>query len=142
MKILIITSKIPYPPHRGDRWKIYNICRLLLRNNSVKILTFFRNKSELKDVEKLKQHGFDVEAISLAFYKSVLNLNRAVFTSMPMQVSAFYSKEMHKKISDLTANEKYDVVYFHLLVMAQYLGAVKNRNILNIHKEEKWKRKS
>jgi hypothetical protein len=132
LKILIVTSKIPYPPHRGDRLKIYNICRLLLKNNNIKILTFYRNEAELKDVEILKQNGFDIEAISLAFYKSVLNLNKAAFSSMPMQVSAFYSKQMHKKISELTAKENYDVVYFHLLVIAQYLDAVKNKNILKV----------
>jgi glycosyltransferase involved in cell wall biosynthesis len=132
MKILIITSKIPYPPHRGDRLKIYNICRLLLRNNKVKILTFYRNGAELKDVEILKQNGFDIEAFSLPFYKSVLNLNKAAFTSIPMQVSAFYSKQMYKKISELTEKDNYDIVYFHLLVIAQYLDAVRNKNILKV----------
>jgi glycosyltransferase involved in cell wall biosynthesis len=132
MKILIITSKIPYPPHRGDRLKIYNICKLLLRNNHVKILTFFRNEAELRDVEILKQNGFDIEAVHLPFYKSILNLNRAVFSSFPMQVSAFHSKNMHKKINDYSSSEHYDIIYFHLLVMAQYLDAVNDKNILKV----------
>jgi polysaccharide biosynthesis protein PslH len=129
LKILIITTKVPYPPHRGDKLKIYNISRLLNRNNHVKILTFYRNKKELKELEIAREQGMDIEGIELPYFRSVINLRKIFVTRLPLQVSAFYSKKMFDKIKELTSNEHFDVAYFHLIVTAQYFDAVNKKTI-------------
>jgi glycosyltransferase involved in cell wall biosynthesis len=129
LKILIITSKVPYPPHRGDKLKIYNVARLLSKTNKVKIITFYRNKFELNELETAKKKGFDIEGIELPYYKTIFSLHKILYTDMPFQVSAFYSKEMFKRIKQLTTDENFDVAYFHLLVTAQYFDAVNHRTL-------------
>ena len=129
MKILIITTKVPYPPHRGDKLKIYNIARLLSKSNKVKIITFYRNNYELEELKMAKEKGFDIEGIELPFYKSVINLQKILHTNLPFQVAAFYSKKMFERIKKLTRDEHFDVAYFHLLVTAQYFDAVNNKTL-------------
>lgn len=65
LKILIITPRIPYPPFRGDKLKIFNIYKMLARNNQVKILTFIGKSSESGDVEELRKIGVEIETVNL-----------------------------------------------------------------------------
>ncbi len=132
MKILIITSQIPYPPYRGDRLKIYNLTQILRKNNQVKILTFLRKPNDLEYLEKLKSMGFDIEAFPLPYYKSLFNLSKAFFNSMPLEVLAFYSSQMKKRIQEITEDKEFDFIYFHLIVCAQYLKFVRNKNIIKV----------
>lgn len=123
---------MPYPPYRGDRLKVYNLVKILQKRNKVKILTFIRNQNDVEYLEKLKSMGFDIEAFSLPYFKSLLNLSRVIFNSKPLEVLAFYSSRMGKRISEITTNEEFDFAYFHLIVCAQYLKFVQNKNVLNV----------
>jgi len=132
LKILIITPRIPYPPFRGDKLKIYNLSKILKNNNNVHILTFLAKSSEEADLESLKKENFSIEVIKQFKYSSLINLIRSFFTSTPFQVSYYYSKKMRNKITELTSKDKYDVVYFHLINNAQYYEAVKNKHTLRV----------
>jgi len=132
LKILIITPRIPYPPFRGDKLKIYNLSKILNKNNDVYILTFLGDLSEEKDLELLKKENISIEAIKQFKYSSLINLIKSFFTSAPFQISYYYSKKMRNRITELTSINKYDVVYFHLINSAQYYEAVKNKDILKV----------
>lgn len=132
MKILIITPRIPYPPFRGDKLKIYNLSKILNNNNNVHILTFLAKSSEEADLESLKKENFSIEVIKQFKYSSLINLIRSFFTSTPFQVSYYYSKKMRNRITKLTSKDKYDVVYFHLINNVQYYEAVKNKHTLRV----------
>ena len=128
MTILIITPRIPYPPFRGDKLKIYNIAKNLSYNNSIKILTFFRNTKQLKDLEKLVKLGIQVEAVKLTLIRSIFNLINTLFLKIPFQVAWFKSGKMKKKIEEEISKKKYDVIYFHLIRSAQYLNVDRGSN--------------
>ncbi|MCX6171131.1 MAG: glycosyltransferase [Ignavibacteriales bacterium] len=132
MKILIITTQIPFPPFRGDKLKIFNICKILVKRNEVKVVTFLRKSSEARYVEELKEKGINVEVVKFPYFKSILNLFRSVISAVPFQVSAFYSKKMQSKIFELTSVEKYDVIYFHLINTAQYLPFINDIDALKV----------
>ena len=121
LNILIITPRIPYPPYRGDKLKIYNISKHLSRNNSVKVLTFLRNNNQLNDLEKIENLGVKIEAVKLSVIQSLLNIVGAVFSNIPFQVAWFKSNKMKEKINDEISKANYDAVYFHLIRSAQYL---------------------
>ena len=127
MKILIITPRIPYPPYRGDKLKIFNIGKQLQKNNAVTILTFLRNKKQLNEVEELRKHNFDILYIKISFLESILNVLISLFGRIPFQVAWYKSKKMKLKVSQLINSGNYDVAYFHLIRSAQYFPEVKNK---------------
>ena len=121
MKILIITPRIPYPPYRGDKLKIYNISRILAQNNDVTILTFQRNSKQYSEINSLRKIGVKVEVVKLTILESLVRSFLNIFSSLPFQVAWYQSSRMKKKIAQLTVVEKYDVEYYHLVRSAQYL---------------------
>jgi len=133
LNILIITPRIPYPPYRGDKLKIFNIGKQLIKNNSVTIVTFLRNKAQVKEIDGLKKFGFNVISIKISFLESALNVLKAVFTKLPFQVAWYKSRKMTEQIDRLMVSGNYDIAYFHLIRTAQYLPAKKSKaSILRI----------
>jgi len=132
MKVLIITPRVPYPPHRGDKLKIFNLASFLKKNHQVKILTFFQGKNDAKNAEILKEKGFDVAFVNLSLIQSFFSVLFAVFSSTPFQAAYFKSDKMKKLISDNVQNTSYDLVYFHLIRSAQYVDEIKNSDTKKI----------
>ena len=132
MKILIITTRVPYPPYKGDKLKIFNIARQLAKKNSVTIVTFLRNRNQIKDVEELKKHNIKVIYEKISLLESCFNIIEAIFREIPFQVAWYKSKKMHKKIKDLITKGNYDVTYFHLIRSAQYLVNNNGNSVLQV----------
>jgi len=121
LNILIITPRIPYPPYRGDKLKIYNIGKQLLKNNAVTIITFLRNKKQLEEIGELRALNFNVLFIKITFFESCTNVLKALFSNIPFQVAWYSSSGMKKKVAELLDSDKFDVAYFHLIRSAQFI---------------------
>lgn len=133
MNILIITPRIPYPPFRGDKLKVYNISKQLSKKNTVTILTFYRNKKQLINTIQLKKSGINVEAIRLTIIESLFRTFISVFTDLPFQVAWFKSDKMKKRVEDKIRKGNFDIVYYHLIRSSQYLfNADNNSKPVNI----------
>lgn len=130
MNILIITPRIPYPPYRGDKLKIYNIAKNLVNlGNSVTILTFHaNNKDDIDSINKLTELGIEVDCVKLTPLESVFNLFKGFFKNLPFQVLYYSSAKMRMLIKTRLANVNYDVIYFHLIRSAQYHTLVQRNN--------------
>jgi len=121
LKILIITTRIPYPPFRGDKLKIFNISKQLSVRNSVTILTFYRNKKQLKDKKVFDSLGIEIKFVKLSIIESLYHTFLAIFGSLPFQTAFYKSNKMKLKVESEIKNNNYDVVYYHLIRSAQYL---------------------
>lgn len=132
MKILIITPRIPYPPYRGDKLKIFNISKILVKKNNVHIITFYRNYSDKELIKPLEELGIKVSLIRLTLIESILSALIAVFQAIPFQVAWYKSKRMKKSVEDLLKHNSFDVVYYHLIRSAQYLSENQEKSYLNV----------
>lgn len=133
MKILIVTPRIPYPPYRGDKLKIFNICKQLLKNNKVHVITFYRNNKDKDLAKPLKNIGIEITLIKLSVFTSLFNTFIAFFHNVPFQVAWYKSVRMEKAIKSLIQANSYDVIYYHLIRTAQFLQSddKKRLNVLD-----------
>jgi sugar transferase (PEP-CTERM/EpsH1 system associated) len=132
VNILVITSRVPFPPHRGDKLRIFNIIKTLAKHHKVTVVTNLFESSEENDVAGLKAYGVNVETVRFSKLRSRLNLFKSFYTNNPLQVSYYHSKRMGRKIKELTTAGRFDVAYFHLLITAQYHNAVADENTLKV----------
>lgn len=132
MNILFITPRIPYPPYRGDKLRIYHVAGILRRKHAVKIFSFYSSDDQLQDRDKLRAEGYDIEAVSLPTSKSITNTAMAAFSSLPFQVAYYKSPEMMDAIRKELASKQYDVVYFHLIRNLQYIDAAEGSGACTI----------
>lgn len=133
MKILIVTPRIPYPPYRGDKLKIFNLIKYLSKNHSVSLLTFYENEEQLngdfREVEKITTSAF---AVRRTWVESLLSVGKGIFSKLPFQVLFYQSAAFGEKLREITRDDSYDVIYFHLIRTTQYLKYVEGTSAIKV----------
>ena len=113
-KILIITTRSPFPPYGGDKIRIFEIIKYLSKYNSVDI--FFCDYNYVKTDKKIKNKSF---FFKLNLFERIINTFYSLITFKPMQTGYFFSGKMKRKI-EKDCN-KYDTIIFHLTRSCNYM---------------------
>jgi len=122
MKLLFLANRVPYPPYRGDKLKIYNLAKRLKDRHELHLITFAQSQEDLTYKEELEKIFKEVHFIYLPKWKSALGCIKGLWRKMPFQVLYFQSKEMKAKLTQLLDNNHYDAVHVQHLRMAPYLA--------------------
>lgn len=122
MKILFLANRIPYPPYRGDKLKIFNLAKRLKGRHELHLLTFVQHKEEFAYKPELEKIFSSVTLVYLPKWKSAFNCLGAGFDARPLQVLYFQSAEMRRKIKEVLSQHKFDAVHVQHLRMSPYLA--------------------
>jgi polysaccharide biosynthesis protein PslH len=120
MKLLFLTSRLPYPPFQGDRLKIYHILRILSREHDITLLSFVESEAEAKLVENLFPFCSHIETVIHSKPQSYRRLLLNIFSSQPFQVAYYQSPEFSKKLNRILKTNDFDVIHTHLIRMVPY----------------------
>jgi glycosyltransferase involved in cell wall biosynthesis len=120
MRILFITSRVPYPPFRGDKLKIFNLIRNVSRHHEVRLVTFFGDEADTANFAPLRKYCASVRGVRHPLWKSLAGGGKGVFSPNPIQVEWYRSSGMTKALSDEMSSTPFDVVHTHLIRLAQY----------------------
>ena len=126
MKILFLANRVPYPPYRGDKLKIFNLARRLCKHHELHLLTFAQTQEDLTYQTELEQIFKKVKLIYLPKWKSAANCMTFIWDNTPLQVLYFKSAELQSELNTLLAEHKYDAVHVQHLRMSPYLAARKD----------------
>ena len=111
-KILVITSRYPYPVRGGDKLRISEIIKFLSKKNSIDLISIGKNKKKISFINK--QYLFNNN-----FFDQILNIINSFLKNEPLQVGLYKVPKMKKKIENI--QKKYDVIIFHLIRTTYYL---------------------
>lgn len=126
MKLLFLTSRLPYPPNRGDRLRAFNFIRSLASEYEIHLISFIADKAERQHIVPLKEYCNDVQVIPLSPVQSTTTVGLNIWRQLPLQVLYYRSAEMQSLIYRTVAENKFDAVYVHLFRMAPYVAAFDN----------------
>ncbi|MBO6516398.1 MAG: glycosyltransferase [Bacteroidia bacterium] len=126
MKILFLANRIPYPPFRGDKLKIYNLGRRIEAQHHVYLIAFVEKKSELRYKPELDKIFKEVILVYQPKWKSWFNSALNFLGRMPFQLAYFKSKRMHQVLADFLRRQPIDVIHTQHLRMSQYTSHMKD----------------
>jgi sugar transferase (PEP-CTERM/EpsH1 system associated) len=122
MKILVVSSRPPWPPRMADAMTVDRLIRFLAKRGHEVDLTCF---VEDADAERGLREGLAevcnrIETVRLPRWRSYLSTALSLPARSPMQVQYYRSRAMQARIESLVAAKGYHVVYTHLIRMAEY----------------------
>jgi hypothetical protein len=127
-KILLITTRYPFPILGGDKERFVGIAKTLAKKNQIDIVSISK-KNHKKNYENNLSHKIVVFKIN--FFLRVLYSIFFLFRANPMQVSFYYSAVVKQYIEKIM--HKYDAIIFHGIRSAQYLPeSFKGKKILEM----------
>lgn len=121
MQLLFLTSRLPYPPDRGDRLRTYQFLKLFAREHAVTLVSFISDEKERVLAEELATFCEEIHLVYLPPWKSASNAALNVWRSTPLQALYYHSRQMERVIDDLLSATSFDAAYVHLFRMASYL---------------------
>lgn len=120
MQILFVANRIPYPPYRGDKLKIYNLAKQLSKQHELHLITFVADESEWQYREELETLYASVTLIKQSKLQSYWGCLSGVFSKVPFQVLYFKNARFRKVLNNLIQKYAFDAIHVQHLRMAQY----------------------
>lgn len=125
MRILCLTSRLPYPPDRGDRLRAYHFLKSLSNHHELHLLSFIEDQSELTHLELLKSIFKDVKVVRMSKLRSLTSVGIKFWQPYPLQALYYQSSVMNRTIQEALTSYDFQAAYIHLFRMAPYLEEAK-----------------
>ncbi len=107
MRVLFAT---PYPPSRV-RVRGYGFLAQLQRDHEVIVITQCTSLSEVADVEKLRDQGYEVVMVQESKREAMLMSGLALASSLPIQVAYARSTRFIQAVQQLCEQRTFDVIH-------------------------------
>lgn len=122
MKVLYLTSRLPWPPDRGDRVRTWNFLREIAGRHEVSLLSTVATAAEAGGAERIARLGVRVRTVLVPRLESLMNMAAALPSHRPFQVAYYRSRRMAALVAEWAIDR--DVVVAHLIRTAPYLSHV------------------
>jgi polysaccharide biosynthesis protein PslH len=124
MKILVVTTRSPFPLIEGRALRSYNLIKQLSLAHEVHLLSFVQSPMDIAGLEHMRGLCARVESQPLYLRWPRLQLLgdavRELWGVAPLQVVKYRSLGMRRALSRLLAKEAYDLVHLDMLHLAEY----------------------
>jgi len=120
VRLFFLTSRLPYPPHRGDRVRTFNFLREFATRHDVHLVSFIEGEEE-RAVAKGLDGLCTYELISLSKRRSLANIAVRALSSQPYQALYYRSGRMVDAVQRVFEGGEFDLAYVHLFRMAPFV---------------------
>ena len=124
MKILIISSFLPYPLFSGGHVRLFNLIKELSKRHVITLVCEKRENQTEKDIEEMKKICKHVIVVDRKKQWSYQNIARAGFSVYPFLMVGHTQKSMQNKIEEILAKETFDLIHVETFYVMQNLPQV------------------
>ncbi len=132
MKLLIITSRVPWPLDKGDKLRIYHQIRYLSKSFEVELIALSSEDENENAFDELSKFCSKIHFINISKSQSVVGVLKAFFSKKPLQVGYFYNAKINREITAIIKKSKPDFLYGQLIRVADYLQSYNIPKVLDL----------
>jgi len=121
MKILMVSSYLPYPLIDGGKIRLFNILKNLSENHEITLVCEKRLNQTQKEIDEISKICKKVITIDRPNAWSPSNVAKSLLTLNPFLTTTHASSEMKKIILDELKNESYDLIHVETFYVMQNL---------------------
>jgi len=122
-KLLIVTSRWPYPPFGGDKLFIANVARAL-SGYELTLLSLCGTHEELESAPTDSVFS-SIHKVYLPTWRSALSVLSALPGVLPLQLAYYRSREFQEKFEELLP--QHDAILAHLIRIGQYVERARSK---------------
>ncbi len=121
MKILIVSSYLPFPLFSGGQIRLYNLIKNLSEKHSITLVCEKRDTQSQKDIDEVGKICEKVYTVERKKQWSARNILKTGFSLDPFLITGHKSLEMKKIISKLISEEEFDLIHVETFYVMQNL---------------------
>lgn len=111
MKILMVSSYLPYPLLNGGSIRLYNLIKHLSKEHDITLVCEKREFQSQKDIDEVAKVCQKVITVPRKKQWTLLNILRTGFSLDPFLVIGHKNEEMENKIKEELENKSYDLIH-------------------------------
>ncbi len=119
LNILYLCHRVPYPPDKGDKIRAFHQIRALARHHRLHLLTLA--DGAVPDLTPLRELCETVEVFPVHRPAALVRSALGVFRPRPLTLAFFASPELRRRVEELAARERFDVIVAYSSSMAPYV---------------------
>lgn len=120
MKLLVVTSRFPYPIERGDKLRAFHQIRQLATRHEVVLVALSEQPVPPDDLAKLTELCERVHVVQRSRLTTLRSLAVAALRGEPLQVGYFQSPRVLAEVRSIIERERPDHVYCQLVRTAEF----------------------
>jgi glycosyltransferase involved in cell wall biosynthesis len=136
MKILMVSSYLPFPLKSGGEIRLYNLIKNIATEHEITLICEKRDYQTDADVEEVRKICKKVVTVTRKKQWSTANILKTGLSMDPFLIVGHTSEEMKLAIKDALVREKYDLIHVETFYVYQNLPKVSIPVILVEHNVE------
>jgi sugar transferase (PEP-CTERM/EpsH1 system associated) len=120
VRVLFLTHRLPYAPNRGDRVRAYHILEMLAARAEVDLVSFVHDREEAAQADAVRRVTPHVTTVAVPRGRNYIRAVRALPTSMSLTHALLDAPELGRKLRDICARRRPDVVLAYCSGMARF----------------------
>ncbi len=136
MKILLVSSYLPYPLFSGGHIRLFNIIKELSKRHKITLVCEKRDYQTDKDVNEVKKLCENVIVFRRKKQWSMENIIKTAFSREPFLVVGHTNRSMRIKIEELLTMEKFDLIHAETFYIMQNIPKTRIPIVLAEHNIE------
>lgn len=130
MRILFLSSRIPYPPDRGDKVRTLFLLRQFAAIGDVCLVSLVDPVLDRESSITMREEFPNSHFIAHSRYRALKNLLCNLFSRLPFQTAYYQNTKLMKLLRELRSNNKFDLVYCHLIRMVPYASMFDHHRVI------------
>ncbi len=136
MKILIVTTKSPYPLFEGRALRTYNLLKQAAGDHEIHLLSFVQTPEDLEGIEHMRSICKVVEFEKLYFDGAKTQILKdavcELFSPAPLPIIKYRTAGMRARLKRLMAEHHYDLIHLDMLHLGEYIDLCGNTPVVLI----------
>lgn len=125
MNILYLCHRFPFPPKRGGKIRPFNMIRHFSeRGHQVTVCSLSRSAPEAQEGQGIAAHCERFVMGHVSNPVQVLRMVARLPLLTPSSMGFFYSPELARRVRELLASRRWDLIFVHCSSVAQYVEDV------------------
>lgn len=121
MKILMVSSFLPYPLVSGGNIRLYNLLKNLSKRYEVTLICEKRGHQTQKDIKEVQKFCKKVITVNRRKQWTVSNILKSAFSPSPFLIIGHENTEMKKIIREELTRNNYDLIHVETFYVMQNL---------------------
>ena len=121
MRILLVSSYLPFPLDSGGHVRLYNIIKQLSRSHKITLICEKRPHQTEKDVQAVEKFCEEVICVPRKKQWSLENIRKAGMSTYPFLMTGHTLPEMKQHIVTTLANKRFDLIHVETFYVYQNL---------------------
>ena len=120
MKIVVLTSRIPYPLEKGDKLRIFHQIKHLSESHEICLICLNENSQRI-DTSVLQEMVSEFHVVQISKWKIPFRLFFALFHNLPFQVEYFLERKNKRAIETIIQKFEPNHIYCQLIRTSDYV---------------------